>query len=317
MKPKILVVLANLGGPSSLGGVRSFLFNLFYDKAILRVPNPVRFFLAAFISLGRLRKAKEIYSLLGGKSPILENTLKQAGALKKSLEKDFDVWVVPVMRYSRPRAKDALEVLRAFNPDWVVFLPLYPHFSTTTTQSSIKEWERVAPQWRSKTLIQDSYFDDPYFVGAHQMLIEPFLRGVAKGDAVRVLFSAHGLPQKVVDDGDPYQQQIESSVSSIMEKFKETDYAVCYQSRVGPLKWIGPSLEEELKRAAEECVGVVVVPISFVSDHSETLVELDIEYTEKAREWGVPFYKRVPALGCNTLFIKCLENNVRHLLRKT
>lgn len=316
MKPKILVILANLGGPDSPKSVRPFLFNLFYDRAILRLPNPLRFLLAVFISFVRSRKSKEIYSLIGGGSPILENTLRQAKALKKSLEKDFDVLVVPAMRYWRPRAKDVLAVLKTFNPTKVVFLPLYPQFSTTTTLSSIDEWKKIAPEWQAKTLIKDCYFDDPDFISAHQKLMTPFLRDASNYGVPKILFSAHGLPQKVVDGGDPYQHQIEATVSAIMKDFKNIDFAVCYQSKVGPLKWTGPSIDEELRGVAEKKQSVVVVPVSFVSEHSETLVELDVDYAKKAKEWEIPFYGRVPALGASPLFIKCLENSVRYLVGK-
>ncbi|MCE2716420.1 MAG: ferrochelatase [Pseudomonadota bacterium] len=316
VKPKIAIVLANLGGPDSLGAVRPFLFNLFYDRAILRLPNPLRFFLALLISCAREKKARGIYFLLGGKSPLLQNTLAQARALKRSLEKDFDVLVVPVMRYWRPRARDVMDVLSAFNPDRVVFLPLYPQFSTTTTESSIKEWMSVAPQWAARTSVIDCYFANVNFIAAHQELIRPVLREASLIGVPRILFSAHGLPKKIVDGGDPYQKQIEATVALVMKKFEGVDFSICYQSRVGLMEWIGPSLGGELKRAAQEGLLVVVVPISFVSEHSETLVELDIEFAEKAREWGVAFYGRVPAIGAHPLFVKCLNELVRSLLKE-
>ena len=314
MKQKIVVILMNLGGPDSLNAVRPFLFNLFYDKAILNLPNPLRYLLARWISFSRNKKAKGIYSLIGGKSPILENTLNQAQALKKSLENDFDVLVIPAMRYWRPRAKNVLEVVDAFNPTKVVLLPLYPQFSTTTTKSSINEWQKIAPEWQSRTVIECCYFNDPEFIGAHQELIKPILIEAKKHGAPRILFSAHGLPQRVVDGGDPYQRQIEASVAAIMQGFDGTEFAICYQSKVGRLKWLTPTTEDELKKAGSQSTPVVVVPISFVSEHSETLVELDIDYAKKAKTWGVPFYGRAPALGDSPSYIKCLENSVRRLV---
>ncbi len=203
MKQKIVVVLMNLGGPDSLKAVRPFLFNLFCDRAILNLPNPVRYLLARYISFSRDKKARGIYSLIGGKSPILENTLIQAKCLRAALEWDFDVMVVPAMRYWRPRSTDVLEVINAFGPSKVVLLPLYPQFSTTTTKSSIEEWQKIAPQWQSKTVIECCYFNDPDFVKAHRELIKPILIEAKKHGAPRILFSAHGLPQKVVDGGDP------------------------------------------------------------------------------------------------------------------
>lgn len=312
-KQKIMVVLTNLGGPDSMEAVRPFLFNLFYDKAILNLPNPLRFFLAKLISTLRHKKAQGIYALIGGKSPILENTLSQARALKKALEKDFDLLVVPAMRYWRPRATDVLEVLEAFKPSKIILLPLYPQFSTTTTKSSVDEWMKIAPKWQTKTVEECCYFIDPDFILAHQELIRPILDEAKNHGAPRILFSAHGLPQKVIDVGDPYQWQVEQTVAAIMKGFEGVDHVVCYQSKVGPLKWIGPSTEEELERASKDKCPIVIVPVAFVSEHSETLVELDIDYAEKTTEWGAPFYGRVPALGDNPCYIKCLENAVRRL----
>ena len=314
MKPKVLVILTNLGGPDSLGAVRPFLFNLFYDRAILNLPNPFRYMLARWISFARTKKAKGIYAQMGGKSPILENTLRQAKGLKKSLEDDFEVMVISAMRYWHPRTIDALEVANAFKPNKVVLLPLYPQFSTTTTESSIKEWKEIALQWHEHTSVECCYFNDPDFIKAHQDLIQPILTEATKHGAPRILFSAHGLPQKVIDSGDPYQKQIEATVESVMKGFNDIDYAICYQSKVGPLKWLGPSTEEALKNTGDKKQPVVVVPVAFVSEHSETLVELDIDYAKKAKEWGIPFYGRVPALGEHPSYIKCLENAVRRLV---
>lgn len=314
MKPKILVILANLGGPDSLNAVQPFLFNLFYDKAILNLPNPLRYLLAKWISFFRSKKAKKIYALIGGKSPILGNTLCQSKCLKSALENDFDVLVVPAMRYWRPRAVNALEVANTFMPSKVILLPLYPQFSTTTTQSSIEEWQKIAPHWQSRTLILNNHFTDPDFIRAHQELIKPILSEAKKYGVPRILFSAHGLPKKVIDGGDPYQLQVEATVESVMKGFEGVEDVICYQSKVGKLEWLSPSTEEELKKAASEKRPVVVVPISFVSEHSETLVELDIDYAIQAKKWGIPFYGRVPALGDDPLYIKCLENAVRRLV---
>ncbi len=314
MKQKIVVVLMNLGGPDSLVAVRPFLFNLFYDRAILNLPNPARYLLARYISFFRDKKARGIYSLIGGKSPILGNTLAQARSLKLALEDDFDVVVVPAMRYWRPRATNVLDAVKAFNPVKIVLLPLYPQFSTTTTKSSIQEWQKIAPEWQSRTVLECCYFKDRDFVRAHQELIKPILVEAKKHGAPRILFSAHGLPQKVVDVGDPYQKQTEASVAAIMQDFDGIEFVVCYQSKVGRLRWLTPTTEDELKKAGSQSIPVVVVPISFVSEHSETLVELDIDYAKKAKTWGVPFYGRVPALGDNPSYIKCLENAVRRLV---
>ena len=313
-KPKIAVILANLGGPDSIAAVRPFLFNLFYDKAIINLPNPWRFLLAKWISFVRAPKAKKIYAQIGGKSPILKNTICQARCLKADLEDDYQVMVLPMMRYWRPRAIDVVEVLRVFNPEKIVLLPLYPQLSTTTTQSTLDEWAEVAKNWQDKTAVLNSHFEDPDFIKAHQELIKPILREACNHGRPKILFSAHSLPQKVIDGGDPYQMQIEASVSSIMAVFDCVNYAVCYQSKVGLLKWLKPSIDVELQLAALEKRPVVVVPISFISEHSETLVELDIYYANKARMLGIPFYGRVPALAEHPFYIKCLVNAVRRFV---
>ena len=313
-KPKIAVILANLGGPDSPDAIRPFLFNLFYDRAIIDLPNPFRFLLAHWISLTRLPKAKNIYSQIGGKSPILKNTLDQAKSLKAFLEKDYHVVVLPMMRYWRPRAHDVLDVLNVFKPEKIVLLPLYPQFSTTTTKSTLDEWSVVGKNWQTKTKILNNHYKDLYFIKAHQELIKPILMDAHNYGNPKILFSAHSLPQKVIDGGDPYQIQIEKSVKFIMHDFSGIDYSVCYQSKVGSIKWLEPTIDDELKKVSLEKRPVVVVPISFVSEHSETLVELDIDYANKAKLLGIPFYGRVPALAKHPDYIKCLENAVRNLV---
>jgi len=314
IKPKIAVILANLGGPDSIMAVRPFLFNLFYDRAIIDLPNPWRFLLAKYISFTRLGKSQEIYLQIGGLSPILPNTLNQAKSLKDALLEDYHLVVLPMMRYWHPRASEVVSILEEFAPEKIVLLPLYPHFSTTTTQSTLEEWWRVAKDWQDKTLVLDNHFNDPDFIGAHQESILPILdEARIYGDPI-ILFSAHGLPQKTIDKGDPYQKQIEASVGAIMRVFDGVDHSVCYQSKVGPLKWLEPSLDNQLKNAANQKRPVVVVPISFVCEHSETLVELDIYYKNLAKNLNIPFYGRVPALAEHPLYIKCLAKAVRNLI---
>lgn len=308
---KIAVILANLGGPDSLKSVRPFLFNLFYDRAIIDLPNPLRFLVAIFISTLRTKKAKKIYAQMGGGSPLLKNTVAQANDLKLELD-EYQTIVLPTMRYWHPRVFEVVKELEGFNPDKIVLIALYPQFSTTTTQSVIEEWNKVACKWADKTMILDNHYENDDFIRAHQELISPVLKMACDYGKPKILFSAHSLPQKVIDGGDPYQQQIEATATSIMRVF-DIDYVVCYQSKVGPLKWLEPSLDGELKKAAAERYPVVVVPISFVSDHSETLVELDIDYAEIAKNLGIPFYGRVPVLGCHPLYIKCLADSVRKL----
>lgn len=311
MKKKIAVVLMNLGGPDSLQSVRPFLFNLFVDPAIIHLPAPFRHLIAWLISTRRSAKAKKIYEQIGGKSPLLENTQNQAKALKEALEKlipEAAVEVFIAMRYWHPFTRDAIQEVRSFGPDKVVLLPLYPQFSTTTSASSLTLWQKLFKE-KTATNTICCYPTEPGFVAAYQGLIKQAIAKVPKNISFRLLFSAHGLPQKVVDQGDPYEEQVNQSVAAIMATdLKSYDYQICYQSRVGPLKWLGPSLEEAMVKAAHDGVSVLVVPVSFVSEHSETLVELDIDFRNRAKELGIPYYGRVPTVSCHPDFIQGLAN---------
>lgn len=306
---KIAVVLFNLGGPGNLSEVFPFLFRLFYDRAILDFPNPFRFCLALLIALLRSKKAKNIYKLMGGKSPILENTVLQAKALEEALCINYDAKVFICMSYSQPMTDKTLKQVKEFNPEKVVLLPLYPHYSKTTTGSSLLKWKKLSEgSFCNSTLEICCYFQDEGFIKAHQKLISEAVnkRGIDLKKS-RILFSAHSLPQKVIDGGDPYQKQTEITASKIMQYFEGVDHKVCYQSKVGPTKWLEPSTESSLKEAAKDKLGVLVVPISFVSEHSETLVELDIDYANLAKQLSLPFYVRVPTLNCEPNFINSLK----------
>jgi len=307
---KTAVILFNLGGPDSLDAVEPFLFNLFNDPAIIGAPGLIRGLLARFISKKRAPIAREIYAQLGGKSPLVEETAKQAAALEKLLGNDHRVFVA--MRYWHPFASEALAAAREWGADRVVLLPLYPQFSTTTSRSSLREWRKLAAGWTVPTQAVCCYPDEPGLVAAIAELTRAGWHEAAKAGNPRILFSAHGLPQKVVDAGDPYPRHVEQTARAVVGALgiPDLDWGVCYQSRVGPLKWIGPSTEEELERAGEDGVPVVVVPIAFVSEHSETLVELDIEYRHRAEGWGVPAYVRVPAVGHHPAFIAGLARLV-------
>ncbi len=310
---KTAVVLFNLGGPDSPGAVKPFLFNLFNDPAIISWPKVPRWCLAKLISGFREKKAIEIYRKIGGKSPIYENTLAQAMALENELGGDKKVFVA--MRYWHPFIADVVRDVIDYSPDKIVLLPLYPQFSTTTTGSSFSEWRNQATLQglTVKTVDVHDYPTEGDFLKAYAGLMEPFYVEAQKFGAPRVLFSAHGLPQKIVDAGDPYQSQVEKTAAGILENFpfKNCDYRICYQSRVGPAKWLTPTIGDEIKVAARDGVPVVVVPLSFVSEHSETLVELDMEYRQMAEDLGVSYFGRVPAVGCHKQFIEGLAKLVR------
>lgn len=310
---KRAVVLFNLGGPDAPEAVRPFLFNLFRDPAIIRLPAAFRVPLAWWIARKREPEAKGIYAEIGGASPLLSGTELQARALEAALAGQDEIRTFVAMRYWHPFAREAARGVRAFDPDQVVLLPLYPQFSTTTTASSLDSWNEAAAAEgiRAETRAVCCYHDDPGFIAAHAELVRVALAKAGAG--ARILFSAHGLPERVVAAGDPYQRHVERTVAAIVAALGEAaaDHAVCYQSRVGPLRWIGPSTLDEVERAGRDGVPVVLVPVAFVSEHSETLVELDVTMRERAAAAGVPRYERVPALGADPLFVEALARIVR------
>lgn len=306
---KHAVILFNLGGPDSPEAVKPFLFNLFNDPAIITLPNPFRYLIAKLISGRRTKEAQHIYSQIGNRSPILPNTEKQARALEAVLGPNYKVFIA--MRYWHPRAEDVLKEVLAWGPDSMTLLPLYPQYSTTTSESSIKEWKELTKDSTIPQTVVCCFPKDPSWINAQAQLIQDTLKALPNPKNLRLLFSAHGLPQKIIDSGDPYQYQVESTVESVMKLLKDPiEHQISYQSRVGPLKWIGPSTEDEIKRAGGEKKSLLVIPIAFVSDHSETLVELDIEYEELAKESGVPHYSRVPVVSDHPVFIEGLKNLV-------
>ncbi|GGF59145.1 ferrochelatase [Terasakiella brassicae] len=315
---KLAIVLFNLGGPDCPEAIEPFLFNLFNDKAIIGAPQPIRWMLARYISSKRAPIAAEIYSHLGGKSPLLKLTQNQADALTASISKEMgesvEVQSFISMRYWHPMSDDCAQKVKEFNPDHIVLLPLYPQFSTTTSESSLKDWEQAAKKAKitAKTTSICCYPTNNGFASAITDLLLQQIEEASHIGKPRVLFSAHGLPKKIVERGDPYQWQVEQSALAVVEKLNmpNLDWWVSYQSRVGPLEWIGPDTEDEISRAGREKVPLIVVPIAFVSEHSETLVELDIEYKELAQKQGVPAYFRTPAVGTHPFFIDGLRDLV-------
>ena len=315
---KLAVVLFNLGGPDGQDDVKPFLRNLFRDPAIIQAPGLVREGLAWLISTTRAKEAKANYAKMGGGSPLLHETQKQAAALKTQLRArlpDWEIRIWPAMRYWNPLTEDVAAEVRAWAPDECVLLPLYPQFSTTTTASSLKRWRDAGgPETRAVCC----YPSEPAFLDAHAALIRKAWEQAGRPEQVRLLFSAHGLPKKVIDGGDPYQWQVEKTVAELMPQLPEfPDWQICYQSRVGPLEWIGPATDEAIRQAAHDGkAGVMVCPIAFVSEHIETLVELDEEYAEVAEEVGLKTYVRVPALGDDEVFLESLANLVDSALKR-
>ena len=320
---RIAVVLFNLGGPDDQASVKPFLFNLFNDPAIIGLPGVVRTPLAKLISSRRETSAQANYALMGGGSPLLPETRRQAEALEAMLNGrlvEDEVRVFIAMRYWNPLTEETAVDVAAFGPDEVVLLPLYPQFSTTTTQSSLKLWNEIyAGSGVSRSVC--CYPRAAGWVQAQAQAIGQKLDEAGEA-RVRVLFSAHGIPEKLVSGkGDPYQEQVETTVAAVVAMLEAErgpiDHALCYQSRVGPMKWLGPSTPEAIDMAAQDGVGVVVTPIAFVSEHIETLVELDIEYGELAHEKGVSPYLRAPAVGIEPLFIDTLADATVEALGRT
>jgi ferrochelatase len=309
---KVAIILFNLGGPDSLEAVQPFLRNLFGDPAILRVPSFIRRPLARFLASRRTPKARAIYTQIGGSSPILGQTEAQARALEAALGSEHEWRGYVCMRYWHPMTEAAVQSVERYKPDRIVLLPLYPQFSTATTESSFNAWSDLA-RFTVPTKIVTDYPTEPGFIAASVALVKEGLVAAGSGPK-RILFSAHGLPERVIKAGDPYQRQVEQTAKAIADTIGGLDWTVCYQSRVGPLKWIGPSTDAEITRAGADKVPVVLYPLSFVSEHSETLVELDIEYRHLADKVGVPTYIRVPTVGTHPLFIAGLAKLVRDAL---
>ncbi len=311
---RIAVVLFNLGGPDGPDAVQPFLRNLFSDKAIIRIPNPFRAILANAIARKRAPEATKIYQEIGGGSPLLPNTRAQADALEAALQEIGEVRVFIAMRYWHPMTEEAVSQVQDFAPDLVVLLPLYPQYSTTTTASSLRVWNEAVRMFRLQcpTRTVCCYPWDEGFIASVADLIRPRLEEAAAFGRPRILFSSHGLPERVVKSGDPYQWQCERTADAVVEALNidGLDWICCYQSRVGPLKWIGPSTDDEVRRAGADGVPIVVVPLAFVSEHSETLVELDIEYRHLAETSGVPHFSRVPTVDTAEPFVAGLKRLV-------
>ena len=310
--PRRAIVLMNLGGPDSPQAVRPFLVNLFSDPAIIDLPLPVRWPLARLIAWRRGAVARDIYNHLGGGSPLLVNTQAQARALEDTLGDGNRCFVA--MRYWRPLTRETVAAVKSWQPDEIVCLPLYPQFSTTTAASSLAVWRREVDRQDldCPMRVVQPYPTAPGFIAALAGLIGPVLDQAGQSHRVRLLLTAHGLPLKIVRAGDPYPDQIEETAGAVVAALDRPglDLVVCYQSRVGPLAWLGPATDDEIRRAGRDGVAVVVAPISFVSEHSETLVELDRDYRRVADASGVPGYYRVPTVGTDPHFIAALAELV-------
>jgi protoporphyrin/coproporphyrin ferrochelatase len=312
---RLAVVLFNLGGPDSLEAVEPFLRNLFSDPAIISLPAVLRLPLARFIARRRTPLAKDIYAKIGGRSPILEETHAQARALESALAtQGHEARAFVAMRCWKPFSDEAARAVKAWAPERIVLLPLYPQYSSTTTASSIKDWYRAARAngiTAPQSVVQ-SYPAEPGFISALADSVRETWAKARPGLRYRLLLSAHGLPERVIARGDPYQGQVEQTAAALVRELgmDGLDHVVCYQSRVGPLKWIGPATDAEVERAGREGLGIVIAPIAFVSEHSETLVELDMDYAKLAKASGAADFLRAPTVGTRKAFIDALAGLV-------
>lgn len=311
---KTAVLLLQMGGPDSPEAVEQFLLNLFSDRDIIRIgPAFLQPFIARMIVRKRVPRVQENYRMIGGKSPLRELTEAQAVALEQALGKNFRCFVA--MRYWKPDTVESLAAIRREGINRVIALSLYPHYSRATTGSSINELERVLAS--SKAPFQTSYirqfYDHPLYIAALAEKIEAGLSGFDDRSKVQLFFSAHSLPQSFIASGDPYLDHIQATVRLVMERFEGVSHHLAFQSRAGPVKWLEPSTEDKLKElAARGHQHVLMVPLSFVSDHIETLHEIDIEYREEAHRLGISDFRRMESLNSSPAFIACLADLVRN-----
>jgi ferrochelatase len=312
---KLGVVLFQLGGPDSLDAIEPFLYNLFCDPDIIDFPfaRIARQPLAKLISTTRAKHVAHHYAEIGGKSPILEFTTRQAVALEAELRRDMDARVTVAMRYWKPFTTEAIRVMEQFSPDEIVLLPLYPQYSKTTTGSSLNEWKRHWKRTEPRVSVIEEFYEDEAYLDSVVQMVNRILAEFDDPADVDMIFSAHSVPVAVVEKGDPYQRQIERTVDLVWRRGGWPGRRhVCYQSKVGASKWLTPSMHETVKRmAAEGRKHLLVIPISFVSDHVETLHEIDIEHREQARGLGITDYRMTAGLNDSPAFIQALSALVR------
>jgi protoporphyrin/coproporphyrin ferrochelatase len=313
MSNKTAVLLLQMGGPDSLPAIEPFLYNLFSDRDIISIgPSFIQPIIARFIARRRAKKVMEYYKKIGGKSPIRELTEQQAAELEAVLGAGYRCFVA--MRYSKPDTGEALAAIAREGITNVIALSLYPHYSRATVGSSINELERGLK--KSAVPFKISYirqfYDNPSYIAALAEKVERGLAGFPERSSVQLVFSAHGLPQSFIDSGDPYLEHIQATVRLTMEHFDGISHHLAFQSRAGPVKWLEPSTETKIAElAAAGCKQLLMVPLSFVSDHIETLYEIDIQYRDEAIALGIVDFRRTEALNSSPAFISCLAELVR------
>lgn len=321
MSKPVGIVLLNMGGPDSLAAVRPFLYNLFSDRDLIQLPlgSVLQKPFARLISLIRSRKVKENYRDIGGCSPLLQWTRRQAEGIAERLGPEFRPYVA--MRYWQPRAEETLRRMAADGVEEAVVLSMYPHYTGATTGSSFKDFrrtaERVHPRLSYSTI--EEWYDWPGYLDALAGRIQTgldYFHELVRDDA-RILFSAHALPQKFIDRGDPYLEQVMATVRGVMERLPGRPWRIAFQSRSGPVKWMEPGTAEVIDQlAAEGCENLLIVPVSFVSDHIETLYEIDVEYVQHAIGKGIRTVFRSPSLNDQADFLEGMAALVRDHLAK-
>jgi ferrochelatase len=313
MSDKTAVLLLQMGGPDSLEAVEPFLYNLFSDRDIIKIgPAFLQPFIARWIVKRRAPKSAANYRQIGGKSPLRELTEQQAAELEKLLGADFRCFVA--MRYWHPFTAETLAAIRKEGISRIIALSLYPHFSRATSGSSFNDLEKclAAVKPRPEVVCIRQFFDHPLYIQALVEKIEQGLAGFSDRSKVQLFFSAHSLPQSFITDGDPYLDHIQATVRLVMQCFAGITHHLAFQSRAGPVKWLEPSTGDKLKElAAQGHREVLMVPLSFVSDHIETLHEIDIEYREEAHKLGITDFRRMESLNSSPTFIRCLAELVR------
>lgn len=317
---KTAVILLQLGGPDSLETVEPFLYNLFCDPDIIDLPLAFLFRkrLAKLISSRRAPAVQELYKRIGKRSPILKQTRLQAEALQNSLQKkNIFADVVIAMRYWHPMTEEVVQQIRKQGYQKIILLPLYPHYCKATTGSSINEWKRVTERLHAngfETCVIESYYDHPLYIEALVERIQRAIRRVPEKDRdkIHLVFSAHGTPLKLVKNGDPYSKHIQRTYELVLEKGKfSLAHHLCFQSKVGPQKWLEPSLLQTIEKLAHDKVShVIAIPIAFVTDHIETLSEINIEAKAEAKKLGITYFDMMPALIRSPKFIECLTDVV-------
>ncbi len=314
-KPTALILL-NMGGPDSLEAIEPFLYNLFSDRELIQLPlgGLLQKPFAKLISHFRSKKVRESYAYIGGRSPLLEWTQKQAAGIAELLGGRVQPFVV--MRYWQPRAQEVLVRLKAQGIRQAIVLSMYPHYTGATTGSSVKDFRRQAALLYPELEFQliEQWYDWPGYIQALANRVREGLENFHElmRDDVRILFSAHALPQKFIERGDPYQRQVETTATEVMALVGNYRWSIAYQSRSGPVRWMTPGTDTEIVRlGAEGEKSLLMVPISFVSDHIETLEEIDLQYRLLAEQYGIPHFFRAPSLNDHADFLSGMADLVR------